>query len=99
MKDTLPASGHEGFQFKHVEKWMRLLFDIGKNGNRAGHPTLPSKKFDDWSGMQFTTDGVKASLHFTKTNTQPEVEEKKPKTTVTKLTNGVLVVTIGPNGE
>ena len=78
---------------------MKLLFKIGKNGNRAGQPSLPSKKIDDWSGMQFTTDGVKASLHFTKTNTQPEVDEEKPKTTVTKLTNGVLVVTIGPNGE
>ena len=49
--------------------------------------------------MQFTTDGVKASLHFTKTNTQPEEEEEKTKSTITKLTNGVLVVTIGPNGK
>ncbi len=56
------------------------------------------QKIDDWSGMQFTTDCVKASLHFTKTNTQPE-EEEKPKTTITKLTNGVLVITIGPKGE
>ncbi len=53
---------------------------------------------DDWSGMQFTTDGVKASLHFTKSSTQPD-EEEKTKTTMTKLTNGVLVVTIGPKGE
>ena len=45
---------------------MMLLFDIGKNGNLAGHPTHPLKKFYDRSGGAVRMDGVKASLHFTK---------------------------------
>ena len=47
----LPMGGHEGFSFGHVGKWMMLLYDVEKNGDFAGHPANPSKKFDDWSGI------------------------------------------------
>ena len=73
------------------------VFNIGENGNLAGYPTHPFKKIDDWSGVQFTTDGVKTSLHFTKHDMQPE-KQANTNMSKTKLTNGVLVVTISPNG-
>ena len=66
--------------------------------NFVGHLTHPLKKFDDCSGMQFTTDSVKASLHNTKIKMQPEVGANT-KMSKTETTDGVLVLTIGPNGK
>ena len=43
-------------------------------------------------------DGVNASLHFTRINTQLDKEENT-KWTKAELTYGVLVVTIGPNSK
>ncbi len=56
-----------------------------------------AEKIDDWSGVQFTMDGVKASLHFTKSKTQPVCADTKMSKSAVK--EGVLVVTIGPNGK
>ena len=76
---------------------MQKLFCIGKNGYFAEHPTLLGKKFDNWSGIQLTTDGVKASLHYQKVVlpiTAPHDVSKSDDNV-----QNVRVIYIGPNGE
>ena len=69
---VLPPGGTNSFTYDDVRKWMHELFRIGKNGYFAEHPTLPGKNFKDWSGIQLTTDGVKASLHYMKVDVPRE---------------------------
>ena len=62
----LPQGGVNDFTFADVSNWIQLLFHLRENGYFAEHPTFPGKKFEDWSGIRLTTDGVKASLHYQK---------------------------------
>ena len=87
---------NESFKFYDVCNWMILLFNIGKKDILLVSPTYLQRKFDDWSGVQLTTDGVKASLHFSQLNMQPE--EADINDSKIEKRNDVFVVTIGPNG-
>lgn len=48
--------------------------------------------------MQFTTDGAKASLHFTKLIIHPQGGAAYKDSKI-EMRDDVLVVTIGPNGK
>ncbi len=93
----LPPGGNRCFTYDDVCKWMQKLFRIGKHGYFAEHPTLHGKKFDNWSGVQLTTDGIKASLHYQKV--VPPMMAPHDVSKNDDNVQNVRVFYIGPNGE